>query len=130
MKYIERKDLVYPKLSYQLIGILFDVYNELGYGYQEKYYQRAVAIRLRGIGIPFTEQVRVNLKFDKKHLGHYFLDFLIEKKIILELKRGNRFSKKDIEQVYAYLKATKLQLGIIANFTSSGVTYKRILNLY
>ncbi|MFH1236196.1 MAG: GxxExxY protein [Parcubacteria group bacterium] len=126
----KRKDLIYPEESYQIIGVLFEVYNEIGYGYQEKHYQRAVACRFRSMRLPFTEQVRVRIKFDKERIGHYFLDFLVDQKIILELKRGNYFSTKDIEQVYAYLRATKLQLGIIANITSSGIIYKRILNLY
>jgi GxxExxY protein len=124
------KKLVYPELSYKIIGILFEVYNEVGPGLQEKIYQRAIALRLKQIGLRFTEQARVNLKFKNKNIGHYFLDFLIEKKVVLELKKESRLLKRDIEQVYAYLKATKLKLGIIANFTSQGVKYKRILNLY
>lgn len=57
------------------------------------------------------------------------MDFVVENKIVLELKRGENFPKKHIEQVYAYLKATKLKLGIIANFSKSGVKFKRILNI-
>jgi len=57
-------------------------------------------------------------------------DFLIEDKIILEIKAGNRFSRKNIEQTYSYLKASKLELGILANFTDSEVKFKRILNIF
>jgi len=62
-------------------------------------------------------------------VGNYFLDFVIENKIVLELKKCNRISQKHIEQVYAYLKATDLKLEIIANFTKEGVKFKRIVNL-
>lgn len=62
-------------------------------------------------------------------LGKYFIDFLVENKIVLEIKKGNRFSRRDIEQVYAYLKLTNLKLGIIANFTNNGIKFKRIINL-
>ena len=122
MRKVRRSDLVYPELSYRIIGILFEVYNELGPGLQEKYYQRAVASRLRKIKVKFSEQQKVNLTFKGQHIGHYFLDFLIDSKVVLELKRGNRFLKQNIEQIYAYLKVAKLRLGIIANFTSSGVS--------
>lgn len=130
MGHLKRKDLIYPELSYEIIGILFEVFNDIGSGFQEKYYQRAVAMRLRQIGLKFSQQIRINLKFKNQIIGHYILDFLIDHKIVLELKQGNRFSKRDIEQVYGYLKAKGLKLGIIVNFTSTGVKYKRILNLY
>lgn len=127
---LQRKDLVYPELSYKVIGILFEVFNELGPGLQERYYQRAVAACLQSIRIPFIEQARSPLEFQNRPIGFGVLDFLIDDKIVLELKRGNRFLKQAIDQVQTYLKTSNHQLGIIANFTSHGVTYKRILNLY
>ena len=124
-----KSDLIYPNFSYKVVGILYDVYNELGFGYQEKYYQRAVAIAFRKNKIKYKEQVKVSLKYSDSSIGYYFLDFLLNDKVILEIKRRDYFSKKDIEQVYAYLAATNLKLGILANFTSSGIKYKRILNI-
>ncbi|MDP2790091.1 MAG: GxxExxY protein [bacterium] len=124
-----RKDLVYPELSYQIVGILFEVYNQVGTGYPEKVYQRAVAQRLQQIRIPFSEQVPANVSDKNEVLGRFFLDFLIDRKIILELKRNSRAPHKDMQQVLSYLKATGLQLGILADFTAHGVQYRRILNL-
>ena len=124
-----RTDLIYPELSYKIIGILFEVYNNLGPGYQEKHYERAIALSFQEKGIIFKEQVLIPIRFKNKKIGNYFLDFLIENKIVLEIKKGDRFSKKDIEQVYSYLKAKNLNLGIIANFMTKGVKFKRILNL-
>ncbi len=123
------KKILHPKLSYQIVGLLFAVYNELGCDYQEKYYQRAVAQALKNSGISFKEQVLVPLEFQGKNIGRYFLDFLIEEKIILEIKRGDHFSIGNIRQIYCYLKATNLDLGILANFTSTGIRYKRIVNI-
>ena len=79
--------------------------------------------------IPFEEQLKVDLTFNGDKIGVYFLDFLIDNKIILELKKKDFFSKNDINQVYTYLKSTGLKLGIIAHFTSKGVRFRRILNL-
>lgn len=124
-----RKDLVYPELSYKIVGILFEVHNQLGTGYPEKIYQRAVAQRLRQIHVPFSEQVPANVLDQGEVLGRYFLDFLIDNKLVLELKRNSRAPQKDMQQVLSYLKATGLHLGILADFTSHGVQYRRILNL-
>jgi len=122
-------EIIHKELSYKIVGILFDVYNALGYGYQEKYYQKAVAEGLRKINVQFQEQVRFDLKYSDKIIGRYFLDFLIDGKVILEIKKGNYFSKSNIEQVKGYLKAFNLKLGILVNFTSRDVKYKRILNI-
>ena len=62
-------------------------------------------------------------------MGNYFLDFLIEDKIILEIKKREYFSKQDINQLFEYLQTTGLKLGIIAHFTRIGVKFKRIVNL-
>jgi GxxExxY protein len=126
---LKRNDLIYPELSYQIVGILFEVYNEIGIGYQEKYYQRAIAECLKKHNLSFREQVLTPLKFQENKIGNYFLDFLIENKIVLEIKRGEGFAKTNIQQVSSYLKAANLKLGILANFTSKGLKSKRILNI-
>jgi GxxExxY protein len=126
---LKRKDILYPELSYQIIGILFEVFKELGSGYQEKYYQKAIATELKRCGLEYKEQVSTSLNYKGEKIGNYFLDFLIEDKIVLEIKKDRHFSRKNIEQVYAYLKAFNLKLGILANFTSEGLKFKRILNI-
>jgi len=125
-----KKNLVYPELSYKIIGILYGVYNEVGGGFREKYYQKAISEALRLAKVSYAEQIYVPLLFKAKKIGFYYLDFLIENKIILEIKAGELFNRRNIKQVISYLKGAKLKLGILANFTKSGVCYKRILNLY
>ncbi|MDP3956407.1 MAG: GxxExxY protein [bacterium] len=71
----DERDLVESELSYKVVGILFDVYNALGGGYQEKYYQKAIARELRIRGIFFEEQVCIPLVYKTVSLGRYFLDF-------------------------------------------------------
>ena len=125
-----KTELIYPELSYKIIGLLYDVSNRLGSGYKEKYYQRALATEFKKAKLNFTEQVRIPLIYNGTKIGNYILDFLIENKVALEIKKDNRFSRTNIEQVMAYLKTFKLKLGILANFTSEGVKYRRILNIY
>ena len=124
---LKRKDLIYPDLSFKVVGILIDVYKQLGPGHQEKYYQNAVSLGLARAGLKFTEQKHVPLKFHGANVGRYFLDFLVEDKLVLELKKGEFIPKETFDQVKGYLTALNLQLAIIANFTLHGVFYKRII---
>ena len=126
---LQRKDLVYPELCYQIIGILFAVWTEIGFGYKEKIYQSAIEHAFTQSSIKFHRELPVKIQFKGKEVGIYYFDFLVDKKVVLEIKVRNFFSKKDINQLYSYLKAMKLKLGIIAHFTRTGVKFKRIVNL-
>ncbi len=129
IKTVVRQDLLYPELSYRIVGILFDVFNTLGYRYQEKYYQRAIAQEFKCLGVIFQEQVVAPVIFKEKKIGSYIYDFLIDNKIILEIKRGDRFSLSDINQLDGYLKNSCLKLGILARFSSKSLLYRRIVNV-
>jgi GxxExxY protein len=121
-------NLVHKELSYKIIGVLFDVYNELGPGYQEKYYERAIAAHFKNKKINHTRQAPCKIISCGEIIGRLYLDFIVENKIVLELKKGDYFPKQNIDQVIEYLIATNLQLAILANFTKHGVKHKRILN--
>ncbi len=120
-------EILHKELSFKVVGILFDIYKKLGGGFQEKYYQKAVKQALIENDIPYLEQVRVDLNYNGRFIGRYYLDFLIDSKFVLEIKSKNAITRTDIFQVLNYLKATNFDLGIIANFTREGVKNKRIL---
>lgn len=124
-----KNKLVYEKESYEVIGIVYEVFNKLGYGHKEKFYQKAIAEEFRSKNIPFRQELRVKIKYKEKELGVYILDFLVFDKIVIELKQGNNFSRQNIKQLYSYLKATNLKLGLLINFASQGIRVKRIANL-
>lgn len=126
--HLRREDLFYPQLSYKIVGILFSVYNDIGPGHHEKYYQRCIAQALRAEGLKFQEQVSLPVSYRGKSVGRYQLDFLVEGKVILEIKKDNRFSKRHIDQVLAYLQSFSLRLAILSNFTRDGVIFKRVVN--
>ena len=125
-----QEKLVYSELSYPIIGALFEVWTSIGSGHKENIYQRAFAEALRERDIKFCEQLPAKLIFKGHTVGIYYFDFLIEDKMVVELKVRNFFAKKDIEQLYSHLKAKNLKLGIIAHFTKTGVKFKRVVNLY
>ena len=106
------------------------VKNILGYGYKEKSYEKVAANIFVREKINFKRQCPYKLMAGTELIEICYLDFLIENKIILELKKGDYFSRHNIKQVKCYLKVTSLKLAILANFTSSGVKFMRILNLY
>ena len=128
-KLLKREDLLYPELSYQIIGVLFDVYNKLGYGLSEKTYQNATVVAFKNAGLKFREQVYVPFIYQGKNIGKNYLDFLVEEAVVLEIKKGDRFIKAHIDQVFQYLVSNKLQLGILAYFAPRNLHYKRIVNL-
>jgi GxxExxY protein len=122
------KEIIYPELSYKLVGIAFKVFNNLGYGYQEKYYQRAYARELIKEKILYTREVAIKLKYDGENIGRYFLDFLVGNKIIIELKVASEFRYRYLRQVLEYLNETNRKLAILIYFTKEGVKYRRIIN--
>ena len=126
---VKRPDLVYPELSYLIVGCAYDVFNELGAGHTERNYQKALSFLFNAKAIPFKEQVYYPLTFQNKIIAKNFLDYVVENKIVVELKKGDRFSKIHIEQVLNYLRISNLQLAILVNFTKTGVIFKRIVNV-
>jgi len=126
--FTNKEKLIYPELSYILMGILFEVHNKLGTKYQEKHYQKAIEIKLKELNIPYKREVKVNVEFGKENLGEFFIDFIIDNKIILEIKKIWKITQDDIKQVLRYLKATKLKLAILANFKYRRLEYRRVLN--
>lgn len=120
--------LVHPELSYRIVGILFEVHNRLGGNFEEKYYQRAVEKLLALNKLKFNKELKADISFEGDRIGKYFLDFLVEDKIILELKAVPRMLPIHFRQVRSYLKVKNLQLGILANFRGEKLSYKRVLN--
>ena len=121
-------DIVFQQESYDLVGCAYAVYNELKYGYHEKYYQKAYEIELLNKGFQFARELKVDLSYGDQKIGNYYLDFLVNNQIVVEFKVANDFHINHIKQVFAYLKATDKRLGIIILFTQSGIKYKRIVN--
>lgn len=123
----DKQKVVLPELSYTVIGALFEVCNELGVGYQEKYYYRAVKEALEKRGLRVKTQFYIPIQFQRAKIGNYVIDFLIEDKIVLELKIETRFRKSDFDQIKGYLKLAGKPLGILARISKEGVTFHRVL---
>ena len=126
----EKDKLLYGDLSYKVMGVVFDVYNTIGSYHNEKYIQKAIATDLDALKIKYQREAAVPLIYKDKQIGKYYLDFIIEGKLILEIKRGGRLIQKDFEQIKAYLKMLDLKLGILILFSDTKVRFSRVLNIY
>ncbi|MEK7447456.1 MAG: GxxExxY protein [Patescibacteria group bacterium] len=124
-----RNDLIYPKLSYKLVGIAFNIHNKLGGDLREKSYETAFAKAMDKAGVEYKRQLNMPIQYLETKVANRFFDFLINNKVVVELKIGGRFLASDIQQVHEYLKIFGLQLGIIINFGKKDVKFKRVLNL-
>jgi len=120
--------LIHKELSYKIRGICIDTYKYLGYGFREKTYEKAIREKLKNVNMLFKEQLYAPIRVEKMRLSSQYLDFLIEDKIILEIKVGVYIKQIYFDQVEEYLKNNKKDLGILALFSSSGVKFSRVLN--
>lgn len=118
----------FPDLSYKMIGSLFKVHNILGNSLGEKYYQRALAKEFKSLGINFRQEVPIEIQYVGEPIGKHQLDFLIEDCLILETKTIPAITPKSLTQLVSYLKSTGLQVGILANFRTQRLTYRRVIN--
>lgn len=114
-------------LSFSVIGCLFEVHNYLGNNYQEKYYQRAIAESFKDKKIQFEKEKCIPIRFKNKEVGKYYIDFVIEKKVVVETKTVPFLKKQDQNQTLSYMKELQMRLGILANFRSPKLTYKRLV---
>ena len=126
---VKKQDLLFPELSYRIVGCAFDVFKEIGPGHLEKIYQRALAKAFQRKNIKYQEQVRHRVSCSGEIIGRGYFDFLVEDKIVVELKRGKFYYAEELSQVNEYLKMSDLKLGIIIRFTHEGVRTKRVVNI-
>jgi GxxExxY protein len=122
-------DIVYKNESYAIIGACIKVHSELGAGFLEAVYQEALEKEFTKRNILYVRQPKLSLYFDGEKLKKYYIaDFLCFDSIVLEIKATSFLSEIHVKQLHNSLKASKQRLGLLINFGSSSLTYKRILN--
>ena len=122
-------NLLYKELSYQIRGAAIEVKKNYGPGHKEVLYQRAFAeeLNLRKMNYEREKPIKIYSPKTKKVIGFYQPDFIIENKIIIELKALEQMPQKIIDQLYSYLRNSPYELGFLVNFGASGVDIKRVI---
>ncbi len=114
--YADNRGLLHKALTEQLIGIFYDVYNELGHGFIESVYEEALSISLSEHQIPFQRQIPIPVFFHGRQIGDFRADLLIENKVLIELKAGRGIDLSWEKQVLNYLRGTAIEVGLLFNF--------------
>ncbi|MCK5314611.1 MAG: GxxExxY protein [Anaerolineales bacterium] len=121
--------LIHPKLSYQVRGVLLDVYNALGPMLKERYYRDAIVVGLEKRGITCEPEKDFEVCYEGERVGLYYVDVWIEEgKILLELKVSPEIEPIHKAQALSYLKVTDADLAIVANYGSSSLNDVRLPN--
>lgn len=118
----------YSDLTGKIIGAAMKVHSALGNGFPEIIYQRSLAIELEKSGIQFHREIQQDVFYDDVKVGTRIADFLIEGKILVELKALSEINEAHCSQILNYLKAFKLEIGLLINFGSDSLQFKRFIN--
>jgi GxxExxY protein len=123
-------DLLYKEEVYAIIGAAFDAHNQLGAGFLESVYQEALEIELKRRNILYQSQPELHIYYRDQVLTKTFRpDLVVENKIIVEIKANEQLCGADEAQLLNYLHATKMKLGLLINFGSTKLEWRRrILN--
>ena len=100
----------------RIIGVFYDVYNELGYGFLESTYAAAMLIALEESGLSAAREVPVPVWFRGRKVGQYFADTLVENKVLIEFKAARHIESAHEAQLLHYLRATQIEVGLLLNF--------------
>ena len=117
-------------LSEAVIGAAFKVHNQLGFGFLESVYEKALCIELSRARVPYVPQAPVRVFYDDQVVGEFVCDLLIEDRLIVELKSVTELAPAHEVQVVNYLAATRIDTGLLLNFGPSKVTVKRKFREY
>lgn len=117
--------LLYQDLTYKVRGCIFRVYNQLGFGHKENVYTKAFAHELAKNKISFEQEKSLGVVYDGIKVGTYRPDFVIDGKILVELKAVPFLPKGSELQLIYYLKGTNFKLGLLVNFGSDKLLIKR-----
>ncbi len=121
-------DLLHKDLSYKIIGACMEVHKFLGKGFNEIVYGDALEIEFQNINIDYKREEKYHIAYKGIILPHFYIaDFVIEDKIILEIKAIKELEDRHINQTLNYLAASKLRIGLLINFGELSLTYKRLI---
>ncbi len=123
------QELKYKDITERIIGASFEVHKFLGNGFQEVIYQRALAYEFRKASLEFQREIEQDIFYKdlEEPIGTRRADFVVEGKVLVELKAIIQFEDVHLAQALNYLKAYKLEIGLLINFGSKSLEFKRLI---
>jgi GxxExxY protein len=119
--------LEHGEITREIIGLAMKVHNELGPGFVEKVYQRAMYLELKPSKLKFEREKKIGIVYKKALIGYGQVDFIVDNKVLVELKAVTEINDIHIAQMISYLKAAKKQVGLILNFAGKKLEWKRVV---
>lgn len=112
----DKRGLIHEELTEKVIKIFFDVYNELGHGFLESVYERAMEIALTHAGLQVRCQVRLRVMFRGETIAEFAADMMVNECVIVEFKATTALSSADEAQLLNQLRSTEIEVGLLMNF--------------
>jgi len=122
-----RKKLLHEEITQKIIGAAFEVHDQLGYGFLERVYQRALQVELLRRGATAEIEKRIQVRYKGVVVGDYDADILVDGCVVVEIKVAPQYDKRDEAQLLNELKATGLKVGMLLNFGRAKLEYKRLV---
>jgi len=120
-----KAELKQEAVTKAVIGCAFEVINELGAGFLESVYEKALLLALRQKGLAAVAQYPARVMFRGESVGDFYADILVEEKVIVELKAVKAIAPEHQAQIINYLNATGIEVGLLINFGNPRLEYKR-----
>lgn len=119
-------DSKHKELTAKIIGCFYKVYNKLGFGFLEKIYENALAYEFEEVGLNFDKQASISVLYEGRVMGEYFADFIVEDKVVVEIK-ADKYLGEDVEkQLLNYLRATGLEVGLVLGFGKEAEVKRKV----
>lgn len=125
-----QEDYKYKDLTAKVIGCTMEVHKTLGAGFLEVVYARALAMELEGSGVQFEREQEMPIIYKEKKIGERRVDFVIEGKVMLEIKAVSQLEDVHLAQAKNYLEAANFEIGLLINFGAKSLQFKRLLNMH
>ena len=123
----EKINLIHKDITGKIIGLAMEIYNQLGRGFLESVYEEAFAYELELNKINFKRQEPMDVYYKGRRIKQFVCDLLVEDKVIVELKAIKRITDSEIAQTINYLNAAKYEVGLLINFGSKSLEFKRLI---
>src|SRR5260221_11220086 len=126
---MEKQDsnLLHSEVTEKILGVYYDVYNEIGHGFLESVYNNCMFLALTKVGMSVRREVPVPVYFRGQDVGQFKADLIVDSYVLIELKAVQNLDRSHEAQVINYLPATGLQVGLLLNFAPPNPQFRRIV---